>query len=133
VAMNMNDSLTRLHEDSTLLTYLENIRRAMQEHFVCLSLDSQGQVIADHIVFIGTLNSVITRPREIFAVAIADHAAEIVVAHNHPSGGLLPSKQDVTMTEQLVAAGQIMGIPLVDHIIVTKDGWFSFKEHSLIT
>jgi DNA repair protein RadC len=132
VAMNMNDSLMRLHEDSTLLTYLGGIRRAMQEHFVCLSLDSQGQVIADHTVFIGTLNSVITHPREIFAVAIADHAAEIVVAHNHPSGGLLPSKQDTAMTERLVAAGQIMGIPLADHIIVTKDGWFSFREHSLI-
>lgn len=132
MAMNMNDSLTRLHEDSILLTYLGNIRCAMQEHFVCISLNSQGQVIADHTVFIGTLNSVITHPREIFAVAIADHAAEIVVAHNHPSGGLLPSKQDTTMTQQLVAAGQIMGIPLVDHIIVTKDGWFSFREHSLI-
>jgi DNA repair protein RadC len=133
MAMNMNDSLTRLHEDSTLLTYLGNIRRAMQEHFVCLSLDSQGQVIADHIVFIGTLNSVIAHPREIFATAIADHAAEIIVAHNHPSGGLLPSKQDTAMTQQLVAAGEIMGIPLVDHIIVTKDGWFSFREHLLIT
>jgi len=130
--MYMNDSLTKLHEDSALLTYLGDIRRAMQKHFVCLSLDSQGQVIANHIVFIGTLNSVITHPREIFAVAIADHAAEIVVAHNHPSGGLLPSKQDTAMTQQLVAAGQIMGIPLVDHIIVTKDGWFSFREHSLI-
>jgi DNA repair protein RadC len=93
--------------------------------------NSQGQVIADHIVFIGTLNSVIAHPREIFAVAIADHAAEIVVAHNHPSGGLLPSKQDTAMTQQLVASGQIMSIPLMDHVIVTKDGWFSFREHSL--
>jgi DNA repair protein RadC len=104
----------------------------MQEHFVCLSMDSQGQVIADHIVFIGTLNSVIAHPREIFAVAIKDHAAEIVVAHNHPSGGLSPSKQDITMTKQLVAAGEIMGIPLADHIIVTKDGWFSLREHGYL-
>jgi DNA repair protein RadC len=133
MAIVMSDSITGLQEDSALLTCLEGIRHVMQEHFVCLSIDSQGQVIADHTVFIGTLNSVIAHPREIFAAAITDHAAEIVVAHNHPSGGIMPSKQDTAMTKQLVAAGQIMGIPLSDHIIVTKDGWFSFREHSLIT
>ena len=129
----MNDSLTKRYEDGAALAYLKNIRSAMQEHFICLSIDSQGEIIASHTVFIGTVNSVISHPREIFAAAIADHAVEIIVAHNHPSGGIMPSKQDIKTTQQLASAGQILGIPLKDHLIVTKNGYFSFLSHGLLS
>jgi len=103
-----------------------------QEHVLCLSIGSDGRVIACHTVFIGTLTSSVMHPREIFAAAIADHAMEVIVAHNHPSGAAEPSDQDVRATQQLVAAGQILGVPLRDHIIVAKEEHFSFRNHCLL-
>ena len=80
------------------------------------------------MVFIGTVNAVIAHPREIFAGAIEDRASSIIVAHNHPSGDPTPSGQDIAATEQLMKAGEILGIELVEHLIVANDRWFSFGE-----
>ena len=118
--------------EAEILTHLGPIRCLKQEHFICLSVGSDLRVIACHTVFIGTLDSVIAHPREIFAAAVGDHAATIVVAHNHPSGDPTPSSQDIATTQQLVAAGQILGIPLMDHIIVAERGHFSFLGSGLL-
>jgi DNA repair protein RadC len=121
-----------LPSKTTILAALRDIRSKRQEHVLCLSLASDKQLIACRTVFIGTLNSVPIHPREIFAQAIADRAAEIIVAHNHPSGLAIPSDEDVAATKKLVDAGQLLGIPVIDHVIVAKAEHFSFREHGLI-
>ncbi len=89
-----------------VLAHLKEIRSLNQEHVLCLSIGSDQRVIDCHTVFIGTLTSALVHPREIFAAAIADHAMEVVVAHNHPSGEIQPSDYDIITTQQLAAAGQ---------------------------
>lgn len=115
-----------------ILALLEGIADHRQEHFVVLSLDTGQRLITKRVVFIGTVDSVLAHPREVFAGAIADLAASIVVAHNHPSGDPKPSRQDIAMTQQLVAAGQILGVRLYDHIIVAGEEYFSFRTSALL-
>lgn len=115
-----------------LVKQLQDIADVKQEHFICISLDSNLQIIKKRTVFIGTLTSVISHPREVFAGAIEDRAEEIIVAHNHPSGDVQPSRKDIEVTQQFIAAGQILGVPLHDHIIVSGNKHFSFRGQGLI-
>jgi len=85
-------------------------------------------VIRRRVVTIGILNQSLVHPREVFAEAITDRAASVILAHNHPSGTLEPSTQDISITRQLVEAGSILGIRVLDHVIVTKKGYVSLKE-----
>lgn len=98
------------------------LRTATQEHLVVLSLDGANRLIAKRLVTIGTLNASLVHPREVYADALADRAAGIIVIHNHPSGTLQPSDADIAVTQRLREAGQLLGIHLLDHIIVTKTG-----------
>lgn len=100
---------------------LADIRNKKQEHFVVMTLDGANRLIAKRTVTIGTLTSSLVHPREVFADAITDRAASIIVAHNHPSGQLQQSESDDEVTERLSSAGEMLGIHLRDHIIVTKD------------
>ena len=104
---------------------LANIRDKKQEHFVCLTLDGANRLIAQRVVTIGTLTASLVHPREVFADAITDRAASIIVAHNHPSGSLEISQADRDVTDRLIEAGKLLGITLVDHIVVTKDSFQS--------
>lgn len=124
----------RQHQPSTkdILPLLDDIVDKRQEHFMVLTYDVSMHLIGKHLVFLGTVSSLICHPREIFAVAIADAASSIVVSHNHPSGDPIPSREDKTTTQQLVAAGIIIGIPLRDHVIVAKSGHFSFSEKQML-
>jgi len=115
-----------------ILVRLKFIRSKRQEYVVCLSLDSTGQVITRRVVAIGTLTASLIHPREVFAGPLKDRAASVIVAHNHPSGIAEPSSVDIEMTQQLVAAGQILGVPLCDHLIITKEGHYSFKDSRMI-
>ena len=99
---------------------LANIRDKKQEHFVCLTLDGANRLIAQRVVTIGTLTASLVHPREVFADAITDRAAGIIVAHNHPSGSLEISQADRDVTDRLTEAGKLLGITLIDHIVVTK-------------
>lgn len=111
---------------------LDDIRSKQQEYFMCLSLDGGQRLIAKRTITIGLLDSVLAHPREVFTDAIADRAASIVVAHNHPSGSAWPSHRDITLTQQLVAAGQLLGIELYDHLIISNKDSFSFRHHHLL-
>ena len=102
---------------------LGDIRDKKQEYFVCLTLDGANRLIAKRIITIGTLTSSLVHPREVFADAITDRAASIIVAHNHPSGSLKPSQVDYEVTERLKAAGTLLGIVLLDHLVVTKNAY----------
>ena len=104
---------------------LANIRDKKQEHFVCLTLDGANRLIAKRVVTIGTLTASLVHPREVFADAITDRAAGIIVAHNHPSGSLEISQADRDVTDRLTEAGKLLGITLIDHIVVTKDSFRS--------
>ncbi len=115
-----------------VLSRLSDIRTKQQEYFVCLSLDGGQRLLAQRTITIGTLDTVLAHPREVFSDAIVDRAACVIVAHNHPSGQAQPSQKDTTLTQQLAAAGQLLGIPLRDHIIVTKTEHFSFRQHHLL-
>jgi len=96
------------------------------------SLDNRNKIISIDVVSIGTLNSSLIHPRETFEVAIRNHAAGIIICHNHPSCELKPSKDDLIVTQNLVKAGKLLGIEVADHLIITKDGLFSFKEKKII-
>ena len=96
-------------------------------------LNASNVLITIHTVSIGILNSSLVHPREVFKMACIVNAAAIIVAHNHPSGNIEPSAEDLSITRQLVEAGKILGIPLHDHIIVTEEnGYMSFAERNLI-
>ncbi len=104
-----------------------DILSSKKEHFLAFYLDTQSRVIERQIVSIGTLESSLVHPREVFEPAVALHAASVIVAHNHPSGSLIPSKSDVELTRRLVEAGKILGIRLENHIILTEKDYFSLK------
>ncbi|MGB3009442.1 MAG: DNA repair protein RadC [Candidatus Saccharimonadales bacterium] len=99
---------------------LADIRDKKQEYFVCLTLDGANRLIAKRTITIGTLTSSLVHPREVFADAITDRAASIIVAHNHPSGNPQPSDADKQITERLESAATLLGIKLNDHIVLTK-------------
>lgn len=102
-----------------------DIRDKKQEHFVCLTLDGANRLIAKRIITIGTLTASLVHPREVFAPAIEDRAASVIVAHNHPSGSLNPSAADLEVTLRLKKAAELLGISLVDHIIMTAKEYVS--------
>ena len=104
---------------------LGDIRSKKQEYFVCLTLDGANRLIAKRVISIGTLTASLVHPREVFAEAITDRAASIIVAHNHPSGNLEPSIADKEVTERLRQAGEILGIEVLDHLILGEGGFAS--------
>lgn len=111
---------------------LRDIRDNKKEHFVIFFLDVRNQEIKREIVSVGSLNANLVHPREVFESAVRHLAAQIIMAHNHPSGDLEPSKNDIEITKRLINAGKIIGIEVMDHIIVSRDKFYSFKEHNLI-
>ncbi len=125
-------SVEPLRTQQDVLSRLSDIRSRQQEYCICLSLDGGQRLIAQRTITTGTLDMVIAHPREIFADAVADRAASVIVAHNHPSGEASPSQKDILLTQQLVAAGQLLGIPLRDHLVVTMNDYFSFRQHHLL-
>jgi len=102
---------------------LSDIRDKKQEYFVCLTLDGANRLLAKRIITIGTLTASLVHPREVFADAITDRAASIIVAHNHPSGSLEPSQADTAVTRRLQAAASMLGIDFTSHIIVTTSSY----------
>ena len=111
---------------------LQELRTAKKEHFVVLYLNARNQLICKEIISVGTLNANLVHPREVFKPGIDYLAASIIIAHNHPSGGAEPSDNDLTTTNRLKEAGKIMGIEVIDHIIITKSGFFSLKEKNMM-
>jgi len=110
----------------------EKVINFHKEYFMIVSLDNRNKVINVDTVSVGTLNSSLIHPRETFETAIKNHAAAIIICHNHPSGELKPSEDDLVVTQNLVKAGKLLGIEISDHLIITKDGYFSFKEKKII-
>ncbi|MDP4000922.1 MAG: DNA repair protein RadC [bacterium] len=111
---------------------LKDIRNHKKEHFVIFYLDSRSQEIKREIISVGSLNANLVHPREVFEPAVRNLAAQIIITHNHPSGDPEPSEDDLEITKKLVEAGEILGIEMIDHIIVSRDGFVSLKEKGAI-
>lgn len=111
---------------------LRDLRQNKKEHFVVFYLDTHSREIKRETISIGTLNANLIHPREVFESAIKNSAAQIIVAHNHPSGIVDPSEDDIEITKRLVDAGKLLGIDVLDHVIVGDTGYFSFKNKNII-
>jgi DNA repair protein RadC len=109
--------------------YVWEMKRLRQEQFRCLYLDSSNRIKADRTISIGSINSSLVHPREVFHGAVQYSANAIILIHNHPSGNLEPSRQDLNLTRQLQDAGKLFSISILDHVVVGREGYFSFKEH----
>lgn len=105
---------------------------ARQERFFTVSLNGAHEVIQTRIVSAGLINRTLIHPREVFSDALTDRACAVVVAHNHPSGQLEPSAEDREVTRRLREASGIIGIPLLDHLVFSPEGYFSFVEHGIL-
>jgi DNA repair protein RadC len=124
--------VVKIQKPEDVLPLVGMYRDKPQEHFICISLSGAGEVISTRVVTIGILNHSLVHPREVFAGAITDRAASVICVHNHPSGSLEASAQDIAITRQLQEAGTLLGIQLLDHIIITKTGFSSMKEKGLV-
>jgi len=112
-----------------IVAQLRDIADRKQEHLVVLYLNARRELLQKEIVGIGTLNAMRITPKEIFGPAVASPCATIVVAHNHPSNDPTPSEDDIYFTKVLQQAGEIMGIPLFDHVIVARASYYSFRDN----
>lgn len=112
--------------------YLAPMGRLLREQFRCLYLSPVNRLIRDEVISLGGLDSSLVHPREVFHFAFHYRAASLILAHNHPSGSLQPSAEDLALTRRLVRVAQVMGIAVLDHLIVGEGGWFSFREAGLL-
>ena len=119
---------TKIETPADLLPHVRHYADRKQEHFLCASINGANEIINIRVVSIGLIDRAPVHPREVFADALADRASAVIVAHNHPAGGVEPSAADVEATKQLKAAGAVMGIALLDHIIFNRSGYYSFLE-----
>jgi len=115
-----------------VLREVDCIRENKKENFMALYLDARNKLIYKETVSIGTINANLVHPREVFEPAVRNLAAQVVLAHNHPSGNPEPSEDDLEITKRLTEAGKILGVEVIDHIIITKTGFTSFKEKKLL-
>ena len=113
--------------------YWDKLENLKQEYFICVYLDVTKKLIHEKVLFIGTLNRSLVHPREVFKEAYRVSASSIICIHNHPSGEVLPSKEDIVFTAQLVKVGKMLGIEVIDHIIVGNEKYYSFFENNRIT
>lgn len=118
VSRYIHDKAPKVLKPKDVLPLVGDIRYKKQEHLICISLSGNHTVLATRLVTIGTLSSTLVHPREVFADAISDRAAGVVLVHNHPSGDCRPSEEDIAVTKSLIDAGRLLGIEVYDHVVV---------------
>jgi DNA repair protein RadC len=118
----------KIETPADLLPHVRHYADRKQEHFLCATINGANEILNIRVISIGLIDRSPVHPREVFADALTDRASAVIVAHNHPSGSLEPSPSDINITAQLKAAGAIIGIELLDHIIFNRTGYFSFLE-----
>jgi DNA repair protein RadC len=122
------EQMAKVRNPEDCLIQFKNIQKKSVETFEVVMLDGAHNIIGKKIVTSGILNRTLVHPREIFREAIKKNAAAIIAGHNHPSGTVEPSAEDWEITKRLKEAGEIIGIPVLDHIIISKQGYYSFLE-----
>jgi DNA repair protein RadC len=116
---------TRIYGPEDAWRATRSIHTADREHFLVLHMDSQNRLVAQETVSVGTLGSVATTAREVFKGALLNNSAAIILVHNHPSGDPTPSPEDWAMSRKLVECGQLLGVPVLDHVVVGPEAWRS--------
>lgn len=123
-------SRSKITSPDAIFTFFRNeIGHEKVEKFIIVLLNTKNEILKWEIISVGSLNASIVHPREVFNKAIRNSAAAIIAIHNHPSGHVAPSKEDMNITMRLKEAGSIVGINLIDHIIIGREQYYSFKEH----
>lgn len=122
----------RITSPEIVYDYYRNIVNEYQEYFYCLYLDSGKKVLAEKLLFMGTVNRSMVHPRDIFKEAYTLNAVAFICVHNHPTGDVRPSREDEIVTNNLRQIGELMGIKLVDHVIVSENKYYSFLENGKI-
>lgn len=127
-------SLTKIVIRSTgdIVHQVRDIAERKQEYLVALYLNARHELLQKEVVGVGILNTALVEPKEIFRHALSSACAEIIIAHNHPSGDPTPSEEDIAFSDRLQKAGEIMGIPLLDHIIIARSSYFSFRNNAVV-
>ncbi|MBQ5999765.1 MAG: DNA repair protein RadC [Treponema sp.] len=115
-----------------IIPFIQGYSMNQKEHFLCVTLNGGNEIIQIRVISVGTVNKTIVHPREIFSEALKENAAAIVVCHNHPSGNCRPSEEDIETTKTIKASADILGITILDHIIFSKNSYFSFLENDLL-
>lgn len=121
-----------LDDPYKVVQHLEILRREKQEHFYVLHLDAKNHVVRSQQVHVGTLSMSVVGPREVFREAIREAASSIIVAHNHPSGDPTPSPEDIDITRKLKQIGELLDIPLLDHVIIGDPGFVSLRQKGVL-
>lgn len=124
--------LPKINSAKEAVAQLQELRKMKKEHFVALYLNARNELVYKETVSIGILNASLIHPREVFKPAIDKLAVSVIIAHNHPSGDTKPSEDDIEITKRLKQAGEILGVEVLDHIIITENSCFSFESEKLI-
>ncbi|MCT4598217.1 MAG: DNA repair protein RadC [Vallitalea sp.] len=111
--------------------YMEEMRYLQQEHLKIVFLDTKNKIISDKFLTVGTVNASLINPREVFIQALRHNAVHVILLHNHPSGDPTPSREDISITERIIEAGEIVGIKLLDHLIIGDGNYMSLKEQGI--
>ena len=127
-----DNNLPTINSAKDAVAQLQELRTAKKEHFVVLYLNARNQLIYKETISIGTLNTSLVHPREIFEPALRNLASQIIIAHNHPSGDLSPSEEDIKVTKRLFGAGELLGIEVLDHLIITNNSHVSLKDKGIV-
>ena len=112
--------------------YLSKYSKADREMFIILFLDAKNNIIKEEINSMGTIDTSVVYPREVFRAAILNNASSIIIAHNHPSGDPKPSEPDKKITKEILFASEVMQIKTLDHIVIGRDKYFSFADEGLL-
>lgn len=131
-ASRQNSSLPTVTTPQDVLLLLNKLSRFQQEHLIGLYLNSRYRLLRETTIAIGSINLTLIQPRDVFAPALSIPATALVLAHNHPSGEVQPSQDDLDLTERIAQAGNLFGIQLLDHLIMAGKNYFSFREANLL-
>lgn len=127
--LELHDNPVQVKDPKSVYDYLKPYGKEPQEHFIVLMVDSAFNVRNVKVVTIGIANRCLVHPREVFAPAIEARCSAIFIAHNHPSGNLTPSEEDIELSDRLAKAGRILGIQVIDHFIFSSDDYYSMREN----
>ncbi len=123
---------SKIYSPVDIIPFIQHIALEKQEHFLCVTLNGAHEILSIRTISVGTLNRCIIHPREVYAEALMERCAAIILAHNHPSGNTEPSENDIEITQQLYEVSKIVGIHILDHIVVCSNAFFSFAENGLV-
>lgn len=126
--MEAKEPTKKITRPSDIVSMLAMYVKKTQEHFIVITLNAANEIIKKRVITKGLVNRTMIHPREVFRQAIKDNAVSVILAHNHPSGNVNPSKEDDDITKKLRQAGEVIGINVLDHIIIGKNGYYSYKE-----